>query len=278
MKKINQKGFTLIELLAVIVILGILMLIAIPSVTKYIDKSKKEAYINNAQSYIEAVRKDIISGHIQAPNANQTLIIKLSSIELEKGSAKSPYDNYETEKSYIMVKNRNNQLEYYIAARDKKGNEIPLTNEKSLTTNSVSKNEVSKISPTTDYGVKDEETKDEETKAITNLFNGNLYNGCFECSDADTGKFPNAQYTDEFEVIAGHTYKIVGVKSSAIDINGLARWRAYNKTNGEFQGELWGLQRKFSANRKVRLILTDKNEIEDLELFGIYDITDTINE
>lgn len=37
MKK-NNKGFTLIELLAVIVILGLLMAIAIPSVTRYITQ------------------------------------------------------------------------------------------------------------------------------------------------------------------------------------------------------------------------------------------------
>ena len=39
MKKKN--GFTLIELLAVIIILGILMIIAVPAVTKYINDSRK---------------------------------------------------------------------------------------------------------------------------------------------------------------------------------------------------------------------------------------------
>ena len=42
MKKTNNKGFTLIELLAVIVILALLMMIAIPSVTRYITQSRVE--------------------------------------------------------------------------------------------------------------------------------------------------------------------------------------------------------------------------------------------
>ena len=42
----NKKGFTLIELLAVIVILGVLLGIAIPKVSQYITKSKKEGFVS----------------------------------------------------------------------------------------------------------------------------------------------------------------------------------------------------------------------------------------
>ncbi len=38
----NKKGFTLIELLAIVIILGVIMVVAAPSITKQIDRSEKE--------------------------------------------------------------------------------------------------------------------------------------------------------------------------------------------------------------------------------------------
>ena len=71
MKKINKKGFTLIELLAVIVILGVIMVIAVPAVTKYIDKSRKDAFETSVKQLVDAA-------NLKASNESEDVVIDLS--------------------------------------------------------------------------------------------------------------------------------------------------------------------------------------------------------
>ena len=69
MKKINSKGFTLVELLAVIVIMGILMMVAIPSVTRTIENSRKDTFVDIAKSYANAARTQWTADGLMCKNA-----------------------------------------------------------------------------------------------------------------------------------------------------------------------------------------------------------------
>lgn len=69
----NEKGLTLIELLAVIVILGIIAAIAIPSIGGIIKNTKTKAHIANAQLIIDAARYSITN---DPPSATKTFKLK----------------------------------------------------------------------------------------------------------------------------------------------------------------------------------------------------------
>jgi len=67
----NERGLTLIELLAVIVILGIVTAIAVPSVGTIIDNSRKDAHVANAKLMANAARQWLTANPNQTWTNNQ---------------------------------------------------------------------------------------------------------------------------------------------------------------------------------------------------------------
>ncbi|QTD41701.1 competence type IV pilus major pilin ComGC [Sporosarcina sp. Te-1] len=58
----NEKGFTLIEMMIVLLIISVLVLIAIPNVTKHsrsIDEKGCDAYVKMVQGQVQAYKMDL---------------------------------------------------------------------------------------------------------------------------------------------------------------------------------------------------------------------------
>ncbi len=129
----DKKGFTLIELLAVIVILGLLMAIAIPSVTKYITQSRKKTLVNSIDSFITAATTAINNNEFGAmSNSNYYYYIPVSNIaensciSLEKGGT-DPFGNWQ--EAYVVVNYdaENYNYDYYFTFIDDAGYGMELT-------------------------------------------------------------------------------------------------------------------------------------------------------
>ena len=147
----NKKGFTLIELLAVIIILGILMIIAIPAVTEYISSSRKSAYITTATRYIDGVRNKVNAAEIPVYDIETTYYIPGSCVSMEKGG-KSPYGDWR--EYYVVVTYDGTSYDYYWTSRDETNTGIYLTYQDLLDVNRI-ENDVTSIS--TSIGVGDRE-------------------------------------------------------------------------------------------------------------------------
>lgn len=136
--KKNNKGFTLIELLAVIVILGVLMIIAVPMVSKYIKQAKQNAFVSTAKAYVSSARYGYLNGdYTDAEVTNgscatldsggsQTVYIKFKYIAVDKAGGQSSFGKkIDPDKSFVrIVSDDNGQYTYSVYMEDKGGNKL----------------------------------------------------------------------------------------------------------------------------------------------------------
>lgn len=98
----NNKAFTLVEVIAVIVILGVVLSIAVPSITNVVNSTNKNRMKSDAELFISKVKEYVESD--TTGNVNKK--VTLGEIKLELSN------NYERNSSYVNVNIDNNTYTY----------------------------------------------------------------------------------------------------------------------------------------------------------------------
>ena len=132
----NKRGFTLIELLAVIVILGLLMAIAIPSVTKYITQSRKKTVTTTIGNYIGALTNQVNDMEYVFTGSNTVYAVPIECIALERGGT-DPFGKWHQANNaywaYVLVQydDATSSYTYGFTFKDSAGYGLyPITSEK----------------------------------------------------------------------------------------------------------------------------------------------------
>ena len=126
----NKKGFTLIELLAVIVIMAILLMIAIPSVNAILFDSRSKLYAQDALNFVQAAKQLVTDGTFVIDDFDTTYYIHINNLSDEDILA-SPFADWSD--AYVaVVLNEDGSNQYYWVSADKAGWRIDLTEDKEV--------------------------------------------------------------------------------------------------------------------------------------------------
>lgn len=137
----NNKGFTLVELLAMLVVLGALMIIAIPNITGIVGNQRLNTIRNDATTMVETSKVKVAKDElISKPGPGKCLVFSLSYVNdndnIELGPNGGEYDKYDSFVVYQNITTGNvTKYNYYvrlIETKDEKHYGIELENIKNI--------------------------------------------------------------------------------------------------------------------------------------------------
>ena len=110
----NKKGFTLIELIVVVVIIGAILLFALPNITSTLERNKKDEMINDAKDAIEKAKNYLLTHKGEYPE-NGEKFFNLKTIDPSGDIISTPYgDDYCRVDSRVYVSFYENKYVYYV--------------------------------------------------------------------------------------------------------------------------------------------------------------------
>ena len=241
--KMNKKGFTLIELLAVIIILGVLMIIAIPSVTTYIQNSRKSAWVDTSVAYVKStVNKVNEGGKLQFFTEHVLYLVPVghvaanSCVSVESGGQSPFSDSWRY--AYVGVIYNGKGYDYYFIGEDAAGQGIDFVSQKDLNDNG-----------TDDMYSVTKVAADKGQKILADAYSGDdKIKGNYVYSVANTTKFKVG--TEDVETTKSEYTKLSGILTTS------------NLIAASDENVPSGLDNKNYFNKIVIVAASDNNKCE----------------
>ena len=130
MSMINKKGFTLIELLAAMVILGMIMVIAIPNITGILNNSRNQTYVEDAKKFISMAEYKFRSDksiykpkYDSSTHSSESILIRLDYLDKSEFKDAPNGGPYDFEKSFVVIENLG-EYKYFVYLVDSDGKGI----------------------------------------------------------------------------------------------------------------------------------------------------------
>ena len=140
----DERGFTLVELLAVVTIMGVLMMIAIPTVTIIIQNVRKGTYINNAKTFKNEVQKEVINQTWPIDDPDKTYYIHINNVAEDRKPTPSPWADWK--EAYVAVTvGGKGEFDFYWLSVDDAGWKVELRKADELTRRNVFKSNLKRV-------------------------------------------------------------------------------------------------------------------------------------